>query len=61
MTYQIEIERAALKSLVSIDKPQRRRIQARIDQLAINPRPPKAVALKGTSGDYLRIRVGTTA
>ncbi|MGW3472581.1 type II toxin-antitoxin system RelE family toxin [Saccharopolyspora sp. NPDC000995] len=56
MTYQIEITRDALKTLAKLDKPIRRRLQIAIDQLADDPRPAGAIALKGVSG-YLRIRV----
>lgn len=57
MSYQVSITRPALKALAAIDKTQRRRIQAAIDRLADNPRPPGARALRGRSGE-LRIRVG---
>ncbi|PKW19264.1 type II toxin-antitoxin system RelE family toxin [Saccharopolyspora spinosa] len=56
MTYQIEITRDALKTLAKLDKPIRRRLQIAIDQLAGDPRPAGAIALKGVAG-YLRIRV----
>jgi mRNA interferase RelE/StbE len=57
VTYRIAIERSALKTLASIDKPQRRRIQGAIDGLADNPRPAGAIMLTGRHGE-LRIRVG---
>ncbi|MGH3318817.1 MAG: type II toxin-antitoxin system RelE family toxin [Streptosporangiaceae bacterium] len=55
--WRIEITRDAVKTLAKMDKPVRRRIQAAVDRLAYQPRPPGVVALKGDRG-YLRLRVG---
>lgn len=55
--WHIEITRAAVKSLAKLDKPIRRRIQAAIDQLSQEPRPPGVVAIKSMSGHF-RLRVG---
>ncbi|SFP79834.1 mRNA interferase RelE/StbE [Amycolatopsis arida] len=57
MTYRIEITRSALRALAKLDKPIRRRLQHRIDQLAEDPRPHGAIALQGLSGAY-RVRAG---
>lgn len=55
--YAIEVERDAVKKLTKLDKTVRRRIQAAIDRLADEPRPPAAVAITSMPG-CLRIRVG---
>jgi len=55
--YDIQVAPAALKTLVKLDKPVRRRLQSAIDGLAGEPRPHGSIALKGHPG-ALRIRVG---
>jgi mRNA interferase RelE/StbE len=55
--YEIKLDPYARKALGAIDTPIRRRIVARIDELAAEPRPPGAIMLKGRHGDW-RIRVG---
>ncbi|HEY6422498.1 MAG TPA: type II toxin-antitoxin system RelE/ParE family toxin [Pseudonocardiaceae bacterium] len=55
--YHIEIARDALRALAKLDKPVRRRVQAAIDALGAQPRPPGVIALPGMRGAY-RIRVG---
>ncbi|MBK0868643.1 type II toxin-antitoxin system RelE/ParE family toxin [Saccharopolyspora sp. HNM0986] len=55
--WDIEIKREALKELQKLDKPVRRRLQAAIDRLRNDPRPPGVVAMKGLPGK-LRLRVG---
>jgi len=57
VTYRIEITRDALRALVKLDKPVRRRLQAAIDKLADDPHPSGAIALQGVYGAY-RVRVG---
>jgi mRNA interferase RelE/StbE len=54
--YSIEVRPAARKALKGLDRTVQRRMQAAIELLADNPRPPGAVALRGRPG--LRIRVG---
>ena len=44
-------------ALAKLDKPVRRHVQAAIDALGAQPRPPGAIALQGLPGAY-RIRVG---
>ena len=39
MAYQIQIEKAALKQLSKLEKKIRQKIQAKIDELADEPRP----------------------
>ena len=55
--YRIEITRDALRALAKLDKPVRRRVQAAIDGLSEQPRPPGALALQGLRRAY-RLRVG---
>lgn len=55
--YRVRILPGALRVLLKLDKPIRRRIQVAVDDLAHDPRPSGAVALKGQDGTY-RIRVG---
>lgn len=55
--YQIEITRDALRALAKLDKPVRRRVQAAIDKLGDQPRPPGVIALQGLRRAY-RLRVG---
>lgn len=55
--YDVRVLPSALRTLVKLDKPIRRRVQTAIDALASNPKPHGAIALQGMSGAY-RIRVG---
>jgi mRNA interferase RelE/StbE len=55
--YRIEITREALRALTKLDKPVRRRVQAAIDGLSEQPRPPGVLALRGLRRAY-RLRVG---
>lgn len=57
MTYSVRIAPAAQRQLRKFDPPVRRRIQAAIDLLAQDPRPPKAIQLVGGSGEW-RVRTG---
>jgi len=57
MTYSVRIAPAAERQLRKFDPPVRRRVQAAIDLLAQDPRPPKAVQLVGGSGEW-RVRTG---
>lgn len=57
MSYQVRFDPYARKQLGAIGKPERRRILAKIEVLAENPRPPQALMLTGRHGDY-RLRVG---
>ncbi len=56
MTYRIEIEKSAAKSLQKIQKRDRVRITEQIKALANDPRP--AGSTKMTDSDSYRIRVG---
>jgi len=55
--YEIRFDPYARKALGKIDKANRRRVLARIERLADDPRPPGAAMLKGRHGDW-RIRAG---
>ncbi len=57
MTYRIFLSPAAARQLRKFDPVARRRIQAVIDLLAENPRPPAAVQLVGGAGEW-RVRSG---
>lgn len=54
--YEVEIRKAALKSLKEIPRKDQLRISGVIESLAENPLPPKALKLTGRDG--YRIRVG---
>lgn len=57
MTFAIFISPPAARQLRKLDPPIRRRIQAAIDLLGTQPRPPKATQLVGGSGEW-RVRTG---
>ena len=54
--YRVEIEASAQKALAAVPKPSQRRIAAKIDGLAENPRPTGCKKLTGE--DAYRVRVG---
>ena len=55
--YRVEVARRVIKSIAGLPRNQQRRIQAAIDLLAEEPRPPNCVALAGEESVY-RVRVG---
>ena len=57
MTYQVRLAPAAVRQVRRLDPPGRRRVQAAIDLLAENPRPPGARQLVGGAGEW-RVRTG---
>lgn len=57
MTYRVTIAPSAARQLRKLDPPARRRIQAAIDLLADNPRPPAATQLVGGASEW-RVRTG---
>jgi mRNA interferase RelE/StbE len=57
MTYRIELTPAAARQLRKIDPQGRRRIQAAVELLAAQPRPPGAKKLVGGAGEW-RVRTG---
>lgn len=58
MTYQVRLAPAAVRQLRKLDPPGRRRVQAAIDLLAEEPRPPGARQLIGGAGEW-RVRTGS--
>lgn len=57
MSYKVEILKDALKQLKKLSPELQQRIQVKIDNLAIEPRPNGVKKLKGKENAY-RIRVG---
>ena len=54
MTYRVEIERRALKTLHDLPRGDQLRVIERIDALAVNPRPTGTAKLSGTEAWRLR-------
>ncbi|MBN9609840.1 MAG: plasmid stabilization protein [Actinobacteria bacterium 69-20] len=57
MIYQVTLAPAAARQLRKFDPQARRRIQAAIELLAADPRPPSATQLVGGAGEW-RVRTG---
>ncbi len=57
MTYQISVTTSAARQLRKLDPQARRRVQAAIELLANEPRPPAAKQLVGGGGEW-RVRTG---
>lgn len=57
MTYDIVVAPSAARQLRKFDPPVRRRIEAALELLAIEPRPPAATQLVGGAGEW-RVRTG---
>ena len=57
MTYEVRLAPAAVRRLRTLDPPGRRRVQATIDLLAEDPRPPGARQPVGGAGEW-RVRTG---
>ncbi|WP_382308248.1 type II toxin-antitoxin system RelE/ParE family toxin [Herbiconiux sp. UC225_62] len=57
MSYRVILAPLVVKELRKLDPPSRRRIQAAIELLADEPRPPSATQLVGGSGEW-RVRTG---
>lgn len=57
MAYSISYVPSAAKALRKLDRPAARRMLDAIEELAIDPRPPGCIQLKGGSGEY-RVRIG---
>lgn len=56
-TYRIEIAPAAARQLRKLDPAARRRVQAAVELLALEPRPASAKKLVGGDGEW-RVRTG---
>ncbi|MDA8067214.1 MAG: type II toxin-antitoxin system RelE/ParE family toxin [Actinomycetota bacterium] len=57
MTYNVTFAPAAVRQLGKLDATARRRVQASVELLAAQPRPPGAKKLVGGSGEW-RVRTG---
>lgn len=57
MAYEIEVAPATARQLRKLDPSSRRRVQAAIELLATEPRPPGATKLVGGAGEW-RVRTG---
>jgi mRNA interferase RelE/StbE len=57
VTYRITLAPSAARQLRKLDPQARRRIQAALELLAVDPRPPAAIQLAGGSGEW-RVRTG---
>lgn len=57
MSYRVALSPVATRQLRKFDPPARRRVQAAIDLLADDPRPPAATRLVGGAGEW-RVRTG---
>ncbi len=57
MTYRVTLAPSAARQLRRFDPQVRRRIQAALELLASEPRPPAAIQLVGGSGEW-RVRTG---
>jgi mRNA interferase RelE/StbE len=57
MTYRVTLSPMAARQLRKLDAGARRRIQAALELLAEQPRPPSATRLVGGAGEW-RVRTG---
>lgn len=57
MTYEVSLAPAAARQMRKFDPQVRRRVQAVIELLATDPRPPSAIRLVGGGGEW-RVRTG---
>ncbi len=57
MTYRVTLSPMAARQLRKLDVQARRRIQAALELLAEQPRPPSATRLVGSAGEW-RVRTG---
>ena len=57
MTHRVALAPAAARQLRKFDPQVRRRVQAAIELLATEPRPPAATQLVGGAGEW-RVRTG---
>ena len=57
MSYRVTLAPAAARQLRNHDPQVRRRLQAALELLAIEPRPPAATRLVGGAGEW-RVRTG---
>lgn len=57
MTYRVTLAPSAARQLRTFDPEVRRRVQAAIELLAVEPRPPAATRVVGGAGEW-RVRTG---
>jgi mRNA interferase RelE/StbE len=57
VTYRVTFTTGAARQLRKLDSQARRRVQAAIELLGIDPRPPAATQLVGGGGEW-RVRTG---
>ena len=57
MTFRIELEPSVVRQLRKLDPQDRRRVQAALELLADDPRPPASTMLVNSGGAW-RVRVG---
>lgn len=57
MTYSIEVAPSVVRQLRKLEPAARRRVQAAVELLAQDPRPPGAKKLVGGDGEW-RVRTG---
>jgi mRNA interferase RelE/StbE len=57
VTYRVDFAPAAVRQLGKLDPAARRRIQAAVELLSTDPRPPGAKKLVGGDGEW-RVRTG---
>jgi mRNA interferase RelE/StbE len=57
VTYEVSLAPAAARQMRKFDPQVRRRVQAVIELLATDPRPPSATRLVGGGGEW-RVRTG---
>ena len=57
MTYRVSFTTSATRQLRKLDPQARRRVQAAIELLSVDPRPPAATQLVGGGGEW-RVRTG---
>ncbi|MFZ1308326.1 MAG: type II toxin-antitoxin system RelE/ParE family toxin [Candidatus Microthrix subdominans] len=57
-TYDVQVSRRAAQAIGRLPRKEQRRVQAAIELLAGEPRPPGCVAMSGEASVY-RVRVGS--
>lgn len=57
-TYSVQVSRRAATAIGQLPRTEQRRVQAAIELLAGEPRPPGCVAMSGEASAY-RVRVGS--
>jgi len=59
VSYKVRVDEGAIRALADLPASVQRRLQARIDALAEDPRPQNAEHLTGPLRGVLRLRVGS--